>query len=170
MINDSKLLSWIFLSWLVLLSWMWVELRDHRGNRIFNNIFNTEIRCLCFMYSFNLYEWIYNNYNHRGFFFLLLFRIGIENEEWVISLLSHLCWELHMCSADLTRLVVTRRPLTTTSVFSLFFKLSACLNKVGWKSMSKPASWKLLCLKWRRNQRVQPGVVFFITADWSCCR
>ena len=102
--------------------------------------------------------------------FFLLFRIGIENEEWVISLLSHLCWELHMCSADLTRLVVTRRPLTTTSVFSLFFKLSACLNKVGWKSMSKPASWKLLCLKWRRNQRVQPGVVFFITADWSCCR
>lgn len=77
-------------------------------------------------------------------------------KEWDISLLSHLCWELSMCS---TVRQLIRHSGTDTGAsngvyslnifyFSLPFNLSAnqaicqsCINLNGWKSINKPVSW-----------------------------
>lgn len=59
-------------------------------------------------------------------------------EEWDISLVSHLSGELHICSTDTQE--VSGEFKKYIFYFTLSFSLLCCLNRDGWKSITKPAA------------------------------
>ena len=67
-----------------------------------------------------------------------------SSNQWDISLLSHLCWQLHMCSSDQVALWLgspSGGRIFNISYFCHVFKLNLerCLNRGGWKRINKPS-------------------------------
>lgn len=61
-------------------------------------------------------------------------------EEWDIALVSHLSGELHICSTDTQEVTNSGEFKKNIFYFTLSFSLLCCLNRDGWKSITKPAA------------------------------